>query len=206
MHTQSHVALSAEGIPIHYDVHGNGTTALVFVHGWCCDRRYWDRQIAHFAPRYTVVCLDLAGHGASGRDRTQWTIPAFSQDIVAVVEQRGLEQVVLIGHSMGGTVIVEAARRLPTAVIGVVCVDTWQNVEQQWTPGQIAEMVSPFHTNFVEAMHTFVQARFVPTSAPMVVEHVMAEMSAAPPHIAIGAITQLWGNDRKPFRLQTKHA
>src|SRR5262245_56964945 len=120
MHTQSHVATSADGIPIHYDVQGNGAIALVFVHGWCCDRRSWDQQIAHFAPRYTVVCLDLAGHGASGRDRTQWTIPAFGQDVVAVVEQRGLGQVVLIGHSMGGPVIVEAARCLPAAVIGVV--------------------------------------------------------------------------------------
>jgi pimeloyl-ACP methyl ester carboxylesterase len=143
-----------------------------------------------------VVCLDLAGHGASGRDRTQWTIPAFGQDVVAVVEQRGLGQVVLIGHSMGGPVIVEAARCLPAAVIGVVGVDTWQNVEQRRTPAQVTEMVAPFRTNFVEAMHTFVQARFVPTSDPRVAERVMAGMSAAPPHMAIGAITEHWGNDR----------
>ena len=196
MNTQSHVAISADGIPIHYDVHGNGAIALVFVHGWCCDRRSWDQQGAHFAPRYTVVCLDLAGHDASGRDRTQWTIPAFGQDVVAVVEQRGLGQVVLIGHSMGGPVIVEAARCLPAAVIGVVGVDTWQNVEQRRTPAQVTEMVAPFRTNFVEAMHTFVQARFVPTSDPRVAERVMAGMSAAPPHMAIGAITEHWGNDR----------
>ena len=42
MHAQSHVAISADGLPIHYDVQGNGGIALVFVHGWCCDRRYWD--------------------------------------------------------------------------------------------------------------------------------------------------------------------
>ena len=113
-----------------------------------------------------------------------------------MVEQRGLGQVVLIGHSMGGPVIVEAARCLPAAVIGVVGVDTWQNVEQRRTLAQVTEMVAPFRTNFVEAMHTFVQARFVPTSDPRVAGRVMAGMSAAPPHMAIGAITEHWGNDR----------
>src|SRR5262249_26034392 len=120
MHAQSHVAISADGVPIHYEVQGHGTPALVFVHGWCCDRYYWDRQAAHFAPHDTVVCLDLAGHGTSGPARTPWTIPALGEDIVAVVEQLGLAQVVLIGHAAGGLGLIEAARRLPTTVIGVV--------------------------------------------------------------------------------------
>ena len=197
MNAQNHVAISADGIPIHYDVHGNGAIALVFVHGWCCDRRYWDRQVEHFAPHYTVVCLDLAGHGVSGRDRTQWTVPAFGQDIVAVVEQLGLGQVVLIGHSMGGRWIVEAARRLPTAVIGLVSVDTWANVEQTPTPEQVTARLAPFRAYFVEAMRTFVRGTFVPTSEPTVVEHVMASMSAAPPHIGIGAAEEAWGSNRQ---------
>ena len=197
MHAQSHVAISADGLPIHYDVQGNGAIALVFVHGWCCDRRYWDRQVEHFAPHYTVVCLDLAGHGVSGRDRTQWTVSAFGQDIVAVVEQLGLEQVVLIGHSMGGRWIVEAARRLPTAVIGLVSVDTWADVEPTPTPEQLRARLAPFRAHFVEAMRTFVRGTFVPTSEPSLVEHVMASMSAASPHIGIGAAEAGWGGNRQ---------
>lgn len=196
MHVQSHVAISADGVLIHYDVHGNGAIALVFVHGWCCDRHYWDRQIEHFAPHYTVVALDLAGHGTSGRDRAQWTVAAFGQDIVAVVEQLGLTRVVLIGHSLGGRWMVEAARRLPTAVIGLVSVDTWANLEQIRTPEQVAARLTPFRANFVEAMRTFVRSTFVPTSDPTVVEHVMAGMSAAPPDIGIGVAEEAWGSDR----------
>ena len=116
----------------------------MFVHGVCCDGRFWDGQVNHFAPHYTVVRLDLAGHGTSGRDRPQWTMSAFGQDVVAVVEQLRLAQVVLIGHSMGGAVIVEAARRLPTAVIGLVGVDVspWKDVEQPRTPAQIAALLA----------------------------------------------------------------
>jgi len=198
MPTQEHVAISADGFPIHYDVHGTGVPALVFVHGWCCDRHYWDGQVRYFAPRYTVVCLDLAGHGASGHDRTQWTVPAFGQDIVAVVEQLGLEQVVLIGHSIGGQWIIEAARHLPRSVIGVVGADAraWQSVEDTLTPAQVAETMAPFRAHFLEAMRTFVQGTFVSTSEPTLVEHVIRGMSAAPPHIAIDVREEGLGNSR----------
>lgn len=197
MNAQSHVAISADGASIHYDVQGNGAIALVFVHGWCCDRHYWDRQVEHFAPHYTVVSLDVAGHGASGRDRTQWTGIAFGQDIVAVVEQLRLDQVVLIGHSMGGRWIVEAACRLPAAVIGLVSVDTWADVEQTQTPAQVAEFLAPFRADFVEATRTYVRSMFVPTSDPMFVEQIAGAMSAAPSHIGLSMLEDAQGSGRQ---------
>jgi len=196
MPPQGHIALSADGVPIHYDVQGNGKIALVFVHGWCCSRGHWAGQVDHFAPHYTLATIDLAGHGASGRDRTRWTIPSFARDVAAVVEQLGLEQVVLIGHSMGGLVIVEAARRLPTAVIGLVGVDTWRNAAQIRTPDQIAQMVTPLRANFKEAAGAFVRARFVAESDPALVERVVAAMSAAPPDIAVAAAEAICAYDR----------
>lgn len=191
------VALSADGVPIHYDVHGSGTTALVFVHGWCCDRSYWDGQVGHFAPRHTVVRLDLAGHGASGKERALWTMPAFGEDVVAVVEQLGLEQAVLIGHSMGGSVIVEAARRIPASVIGLVGADTWRDVEHVQPPGRIAELVAPFRADFTAAARAYVRSMFVPTSDPALVGRVTAAMSSAPPHIGTGAFEAAWEHDRQ---------
>jgi len=122
---------------------------------------------------------------------------AFGQDVVAVVEHLRLEQVVLIGHSMGGPVIIEAARRLPTAVIGLVGVDTWQNAGQLRTPAQVAESLVPLRANFVEAIRAVARNVFVPTSDPTVVEHVVAAMSAVPPHIGIGAAEAFRGHDRK---------
>ncbi len=187
MDVQCQVVRSADGIPIHYDVRGTGVPALVFVHGWCCDRHYWDRQMSHFASHYTVVSLDLAGHGKSGCDRTQWTIPAFGGDVVAVVEQLGLEKIVLIGHSMGGAVIIEAAHRLSSAVIGLVGVDTWHDLEHALTPEQIAEFLAPFRADFAHATRAFVRTMFVPSSDAALVEDIVTAMSATPPHIGIAA-------------------
>ena len=43
----SNVATSADGVSIHYEVYKKGSPVLLFVHGWCCDRSYWQKQIAH---------------------------------------------------------------------------------------------------------------------------------------------------------------
>ena len=53
-------------MPIAYEVHGQGSPAVVLVHGWSCDRGYWKEQIEYLAPQYRLVLIDLAGHGESG--------------------------------------------------------------------------------------------------------------------------------------------
>lgn len=195
MNAQSHVAISADGVPIHYDVRGSGAVALVFVHGWCGNRRFWDRQVGHF-PHQTVVTLDLAGHGESGRERTRWTMPAFGQDVAAVVEQLGLDQVVLVGHSMGGAVIIEAARHLPAASIGLVGIETWHDLEQALVAlAQIAEFMAPFRAHYVETMSAFMRNMFLPTSDATLVEEVLAAVLTIPPDIAIAVAEETLAYD-----------
>src|SRR6266511_936859 len=112
-------AVSADGLPVGFEVRGRGAPALVFVHGWSCDHRYRKSQLSHFAERHRVVVIDLAGHGESGSGRREWSMPAFGADVVAVADQLGLERTVLIGHSMGGDVVVAAALAMPTRVAGL---------------------------------------------------------------------------------------
>ena len=69
-----HVVLSKDGTPISYEIHGTGEPALIFVHGWSCDARYWRAQTPHFSGKHRVVFLDLAGHGHSGMNRTKYTM------------------------------------------------------------------------------------------------------------------------------------
>ena len=122
-------------MPITYDVRGTGDTALVFVHCWSCDRTFWKYQLAAFADDYRVAAIDLPGHGESGADRDEWTIAGLGDDVARVVEQLGLRRVILVGHSMGGPVSLEAARRLPGRVLGVIAVDTLHNAEFKYPRG-----------------------------------------------------------------------
>src|SRR5678815_2468104 len=77
------VVTSADGIRIAFEVHGEGAPALVFVHGWSCNRSYWREQLQPFSKQFKVVAVDLAGHGESGLGRTSWTIAAFGGDVAA---------------------------------------------------------------------------------------------------------------------------
>jgi pimeloyl-ACP methyl ester carboxylesterase len=182
------MALSADGVPVCYEVRGSGAPALIFVHGWSCDRRYWDHQLSWFAERYQVVAIDLAGHGESGTGRQTWTIPSFGKDVVAVADQLGLDQMVLIGHSMGGDVIVEAALRLSARVAGLVWVDTYRTLGGTRSPDEHERFMAPFRVDFVAATRRLVTRMFVDSSENALREWVIADMAAAPPEVALSAI------------------
>ncbi|MGW0373989.1 alpha/beta fold hydrolase, partial [Streptomyces coeruleorubidus] len=149
-------ATSADGNRIHYRVRGDGPTALVLIHGLGCDASYWDRQLEHFADRFTVVAPDLAGHGGSGRSRQRWTVEAFAEDVVAVVEQEGLDDVILVGHSLGGPVMVAAERLLGGRVRGLIGVDTLHNFEPKaLSAEQLDRFVRTFSEQPVQARELF---------------------------------------------------
>ena len=86
---------SSDGVQIAYHTVGEGNPALVFVHGWSCDKSYWKEQVPFFSEKYRVVTIDLAGHGDSGADRTDWSIPAFGQDVASVIKALNLKRVIL---------------------------------------------------------------------------------------------------------------
>ncbi len=197
------VANSADGIRIVYETSGEGTPALVFVHGWSCDRSYWAGQLQAFSQQYKVVAVDLAGHGDSGLGREAWTMAAFGDDVAAVVERLGLRRVILIGHSMGGDVIVEAARRLPSRVRGLVWVDVYKQLQTHRSPEQIQTFMSPFRGDFVEKTRAFVRGMFPSSADQSLVERVATDMSSAPPAVALGAMESAISFDREiPRALQ----
>jgi len=185
---QKHQVFSKDNVVISYDVRGAGKPALVFVHGWCCDKRYWSYQVPYFARQYRVVTIDLAGHGLSAAGRRYWTMEAFGGDVVAVVEKLNLDRVILIGHSMGGSVIIEAARHMPDRVVGLVGVDTLHNVETRYSQEQVEEFIYGFREDFKGNTSRFVRGMFPSGSDPNIVERIVEDMSSAPPWVGINSL------------------
>jgi pimeloyl-ACP methyl ester carboxylesterase len=183
-----HMALSPDGVAIAYEDHGAGSPTLVLVHGWSCDRTYWEGQIADLSSSNRVVAVDLAGHGESGVNRDDWTIESFGRDVAAVANALELEDMVLVGHSMGGDVILEAARSLPGRVNGLVWIDTYKQLGSPRTAEEVAEIVAPFRADFVASMRNLVPTMFSPTADSALVAQVTTDMAAAPPDIAAEAL------------------
>lgn len=182
---------SADGVPVRYEVVGSGVPAVVLVHGWSCDRSYWRHQVEHLASRCTVVTVDLAGHGESGCGRPAWTMASFGADVVAVMDELDLRQAVLVGHSMGGDVVVEAGRRRRERLLGLVWVDTYPTLdvpESKQAVLEAATFLAPFREDFVAATDAFVRALFPVQADPDLVNWVAADMAAAPREIALDAM------------------
>lgn len=186
------VTTSKDGNPISYEEYGHGESALVFIHGWSCDSRYWRKQIPFLADSHHIITVDLAGHGQSGQNRQNYTMQAFGEDVTAVLNDAGVESAILIGHSMGGRVIAEAAALAPDKVVGLIGIDTLQNVEYPLTEDTFELMVNPLEENFMEGCKAFVSTMLMPDPAnPELRQWIIDDMSSAPSNVAVSAISNM---------------
>jgi pimeloyl-ACP methyl ester carboxylesterase len=189
-------ATARDGVRIHYETTGTGRPALVLVHCWTCDSGFWKDVVERFARGRQVVTLDLAGHGQSGRTRKSYTMQAFGQDVKAVADALKLDRMVLVGHSMGGAVILEAARLLGNRVVGLVPVDTLLDVVQRDDPKETQAFLDKMQADFEGTTTGFAREYwFVPTTPPAVVDRVVKTATTFPPEIAMSALRDNWSYD-----------
>jgi pimeloyl-ACP methyl ester carboxylesterase len=186
-------AQSLDGESISYSVSGKGDIALVFVHGWSCDSRYWREQIPYFSKKYKVVTIDLAGHGHSGLERKVYSLKGFADDIAAVVEDIDVKQVILIGHSMGAGVIAKATELTPKPVIGLIVVDAMQNVESAMSEDEVAAIAEAQKNDFRGTTRNFVGEMIVEGTDPQLKEWIINDMAAAPSAVGISAFQEFVG-------------
>lgn len=92
-----------DGCQLHYEEYGHGAPVLL-IHGLGSSTRDWEYQIPELAAHYRVIALDVRGHGRSDKPRERYRIADFADDVVALLDHLGLEQVHLVGISMGGMI------------------------------------------------------------------------------------------------------
>jgi pimeloyl-ACP methyl ester carboxylesterase len=108
---------------IHHIVAGAGSPPIVFVHGLACSHTDWQRQIEHFSAGHLTVAVDLPGHGATPAAADGASIERCGMDVAALLRARALPPAVLVGHSLGCRVVLDAGLRAPEHVAGIVLVD-----------------------------------------------------------------------------------
>lgn len=196
---------AGDGLPIAYEVTGSREPALLFVHGWAFDRGLWRDEVARLSRRHRVITLDLAGHGQSGRDRRDWTIAAFGDDVRAVADAAKAKQVVLIGHSMGGPVVLEAARHLGGRVKGIVLVDTLLDVEQRLPPDQVDAMAKQLLADYAGTTARLADGYlFAPATPPAVRERVLHQALALRADVSVAMLLASWRYDPLPALAEIK--
>ncbi len=108
---------------MHYLREGSGSPPLMFVHGFACSSEDWHLQIEKFRKTNETVACDLRGHGLTPGKPQDCSIEHYGGDVAALVANLNLSKSILIGHSMGCRVVLEAARLDPERVAGIVLID-----------------------------------------------------------------------------------
>ena len=198
---------SADGSSITYGVSGKGNITVVFIHCWTCNHEFWRPQIEYFSSKYKVVWLDLAGHGLSDSNRKEYTMSAFGNDVAAVVNKINGKNVVLVGHSMGGPVVIEAAKILGDKVIGIVGVDTFYTpFKYPKTEKEIGSFVKPFENDFKGTSEQLVRSMFTPKADKELITSIVKQMNVANASVGISAMYEIfrWNALNVPFELDNQ--
>jgi pimeloyl-ACP methyl ester carboxylesterase len=177
--------ISREGVKLAYDTAGSGEPAIVFVHGWACDRTYFAPQFEHFGLRHPVITVDLRGHGDSGKPEARagiYDIEELRDDVLAVARAAGLDRPVVVGHSLGGLVALACAARVDE-VRAAVMVDPGPilNAASLEFFGQAAESIE--HDDDGSWRRKFVSGMFLPSDTVRR-EEIISGMTELAPTIA----------------------
>jgi pimeloyl-ACP methyl ester carboxylesterase len=191
------LTLSPDNVHIEYRVLGHGEPAVILIHGWACDANYWNEQFDALKSRYTVVAVNLAGHGGSASNRTDWSIANYAADVAAVARQLPNPRLVLVGHAMGATVALAATPLIGSRVIGIIAVDALRSVGQPpLAPREVEQRVAPFRADFVGETRKLVSESLFPRNANRVlVQKVAYDMSLEPPAVAVPSLQALLSLD-----------
>ncbi len=114
--------VTVNGVALAVDTAGEGP-AVLFIHGYPLDRTMWRHQMEHLAG-YQRIAPDLRGMGLSDAPDLGYSMTTYADDLAALLDTFGVDDAVLVGHSMGGYIALEFVRRWPRRVRALVLVDS----------------------------------------------------------------------------------
>lgn len=118
--------VSVDDVKIHFEDSGGDGMPVLFVHAFPLGAQMWEPQVEALQDRFRTITVDLQGFGDSGApdDRTSYSMDTFAAQAKAVVDQLALNQVVLVGLSMGGYAALAFMRNYPGSATALVLADT----------------------------------------------------------------------------------
>lgn len=189
-----------DGVNLRYLDTGSGDPALVFIHGWCCNQAMWGDQINAFSPKHRIIALDLRGHGESDKPDQDYDIAGFADDVGWLIREIGLDQPVLIGHSMGGVTTLKLLRKHRDIARAAVYVDAgivpFPEEMRPLLDQTIAALKSSAYREV--ASNVVKQFLFREESPPELRDEVAASMAEAPQRVMHTAMKSTMSDENYP--------
>lgn len=115
--SETHRIYEVNGIPIHVHEEGSDNHQIaILIHGWSSSWFALSPLLPQIARKYRCLCVDLPGYGESPPMAEEATITKYADLLADMIRQQTSQQVVLIGHSMGGMISMMIAIRHPELV------------------------------------------------------------------------------------------
>ncbi len=108
--------IAANGVKLHVASSGAGGPTLLFLHFWGGSSRTWAPVIGLLSDEHHCIAVDFRGWGQSEKDVGPYDLETLASDVLALVAALGLDDFVIVGHSMGGKVAQLVAARRPTGL------------------------------------------------------------------------------------------
>src|SRR3954447_11558734 len=134
--------ITRDGVDISYNDTGGDGPVVVFSHGILMDATMFDAQVAEFASAYRCIAWDQRGHGETGLVTNPFTYWDSAHDLIAILDDAGVDAAVLVGMSQGGFVGQRVALLAPDRVRGLVFIDSQAGLE--------AEAAAPLYRQMAE--------------------------------------------------------
>lgn len=116
--------LTVAGRNINYTDTGGQGTPVLLLHAFPLNSAMWEPQIESLGERFRFIAPDLSGFGSSDAPAEGYSMSAWAEEVEALLDELGLDKVVLAGLSMGGYLAFECLRRFPDRFSGLVLADT----------------------------------------------------------------------------------
>jgi pimeloyl-ACP methyl ester carboxylesterase len=119
------------GCPLHFWLAGPIERPLVvFTHAAGIDHREWENALAVVAQEFRVLYWDVRGHGESRPSGSPFTLVRATDDLLELLKSLNVDQVMLVGHSMGGNISQEVIFRAPERVRAAVLLGCTRNTQR----------------------------------------------------------------------------
>jgi pimeloyl-ACP methyl ester carboxylesterase len=187
-------------VKVHYKSLGEGKTAVIFIHGWCCDHTVWRDQAAAFNGKMRMLFIDLPGYGKSDKPKIDYTMDVFARATEAVLKDAGVDRSILVGHSMGTPVVRQFYRLFPDRTKALVFVD---GALRPFTtdPAQIEKFLAAFKEETFKDVALKAFANMLRPNTPGAVrEHIEKLVKSTNPRVAVSSARgmyddKLWKED-----------
>jgi 3-oxoadipate enol-lactonase len=151
--------INRDGVNVFYESYGEGSPAIVFLHPWSTNHYIWTFQVLNFARNHRCIVVDHRGHGQSDKPAEGYGIDEMGKDVVAILDQAGIDRAVMVGNSIGGMVAMQTSLDAPDRVIGNLILSSGTNIGAATPPEVVEAMQADWRAVFGGLMDAGISAK-----------------------------------------------